>query len=322
MNLASDTRKPAMEGVNLEAVSTLVELIGEREVVERKLLERRFQERAQDFDVTLGFMNALRALAIGRGNVRCTRGFRDMRDALGKGKRAFAQYIAILTAESRTDFGNEIQAVIRKFDLKGGQAQVASGGLGGIHYSTRNFLLETGVLHFDYRSSTYRIEGWFYRTFVKTRYTRGPTPEQLNEMLQDQATIGRAAELAVCKYERKIVGYRDAKCVVHVALENAGAGFDIASVRRKEETNEFYLRLIEVKAVGLKDWSFTLTENEVQIARENEDSYFLYLVPVTNGKPEIERMNVIRNPAKYLLDESLWKVESGDWNVCRVNHYG
>ena len=320
MNLASDTRKPAMEGVNLESIGTLVELIGESEVVEKKLLERRFQERAQGFEVTLGFMNALRALTFGNGHSRCTRGFNDMHDALRKGKYAFAQYIATRSAESKTDFGNEILAVIGKFILKNGQAQVASEGLGGIHYAARNFLLETGVLHFDYRSSTYRIEDWFYRTFIKTRYTRGPAPEQLNEMLRDQAAIGHAAELAVCKYERNIVGYRDAKSVVHVALKNVEAGFDIASVRRKEKSDQLYLRLIEVKAVGLKDWSFTLTENEVRVARENEDSYFLYLVPVVNGKPNIERMNVVRNPVKNLLDKSLWKVERGDWNVCRVNH--
>lgn len=320
--MVSDTRKPAMEGVNLEAVSTLVELIGEREFFEKRLLERRFRERAQGFNVTLRFVNALRALTIYREHIRCTRRFNDMHDALRKGKHAFAQYVATRSAESRTDFGGEIRAVIREFNLKGGQAQVASDGLGGMHYAARNFLLETGVLHFDYPSNTYRIENWFYRTFVKARYTRGPTLKQLTEMLRDQATIGYKAELAVCKFERKIVGCRDAKCVVHVALENVGAGFDVASVRRKEGSDELYLRLIEVKAVGLKDWSFTLTENEVEVARENEDSYFLYLVPVVNGKPDIERMNVVQNPIKCLLDENLWKVERGDWKVCRVNHDG
>ena len=322
MEFFTDPRKSVMEGINLDAASVLVELIGNTKVVETELLERRFRERAQNFEAVLKFMNALEALVIRRTNVCCTNEFDEMREALKRGKHVFARYIAVRGVESRTVFGRQFEDVIRKFSLKHGQACLALDGLAGTLYSARNFLLDTGALQFDYQSGTYRINDWFYRVFIRVRYTRGTTPERLNSVNEEKAKIGNVAELAVFKHECEAVGHKDAQNVIHVALENVSAGFDIASVRREENTGEPRFRMIEVKAVSLRDWSFTMTKNEVRVARENENAYFLYLVPVIRGEPQIEKMDIIRNPAKNLLDESKWVVERGDWNVCRVNHNG
>ena len=95
--------------------------------------------------------------------------------------------------------------------------------------------------------------------------------------------------MQVFEHEREIVGHRNAAKVIHIAMENTNAGFDIASIRREKETGQLCIRKIEVKAVSPKEWAFTLTRNEIRVATESKDAYFLYLVPVIEGKPEVTK---------------------------------
>ena len=75
------------------------------------------------------------------------------------------------------------------------------------------------------------------------------------------------------------------------------------------------MRLIEVKAVSLKDWGFTFTLNEIRTATESKDAYFLYLVPVVRGEPDVDGMLVLRDPMATLDESGQWIVEHGDWKV-------
>ena len=177
-------------------------------------------------------------------------------------------------------------------------------------------------MRLDHENGTYTINDWFHSEFVRALYAHGTTPDDLDKVVKDRAEIGLAAELQVYEYEREFVGHRDAATVVHIALENTAAGFDIASTRREEETDQLRFRMIEVKAVSPREWAFTLTRNEVRVASENKDAYFLYLVPVIEGKPAVEKMEVIQNPVTGLLDKDRWSIREGDWSVSRVVRHG
>ncbi len=306
----------------MESAQVLVELIADNATVEKKLLERRFIERARGFEETLKFMEGMQALTERGRKIRRAAGLDGMQEAMRTGERTFVEYITKHSVDSATRYGREMREVLKTFRLEGGQAWLGSEELRGEHYAARNILLEAGAIQLDHETGTYTVNNWFHREFVRALYAHGTTPDKLDNVIKEQAEIGLAAELQVFEHERDIVGHRDAAKVVHIALENTNAGFDIASTRRDEETDQLLIRMIEVKAVSPKEWSFTLTRNEIGVATEGKDAYFLYLVPVIEGKPEVTKMDVIQNPMRELLDEDVWTIKEGDWCVSRVVRHG
>ena len=321
-DLLASKDKPAMDGVSLESAQVLVELIANNAAVETELLERRFSERARDFEETVKFMEGLRAL-MARGRKVCRAEALDsMQEALREGRRAFVQLIAKRGVGSTTRYGGEMRGVLSAFKVEGGQVWLRAEDLGGEYFAARNMLLEAGAIRLNHEAGTYSIDNWFYREFVRARYAHGTAPNKLDDLVKEQAELGLAAELEVLEHERATVGQRDAAKVVHIALENTSAGFDIASIRREKETNQLRLRMIEVKAVSPRDWAFTLTRNEIRVATESGATYFLYLVPVIEGKPAIARMEVVPNPVRELLYKDVWTIEEGDWKVSRKVQYG
>ena len=317
----ADRNKSVMEGVSLESAQVLVELIGDNSTLEKKLLKRRFNERARGFDETLKFMEGMQVLEESAREIRRARSLDSMQEALRAGGRKFNECITRLGVGSATRYGREIRGVLKAFRLEEGQARLGSKDLRGELYAARNILLEAGAMQLNREAGTYTINNWFYREFVRARYAHGTKPEKLDDVVSKQAEIGLAAELRVFEYERETVGRRDAANVVHISLENTNAGFDIASTRREKETDQLRIRMIEVKAVSPIRCTFTLTRNEVCVATENKDTYFLYLVPIIEGEPDVTRMDMIQNPVKELQVEDEWTIREGDWCVSRVVQY-
>ena len=313
-----DKGKSVMEGVSLESAQVLVELIAGYTAQEKELLKRRFSERARGFEETLKFMEGMQAICERGREIRRAGRLDSMQEALRAGERPFIEYITKLIIESPTRYGREMREVLKAFRLERGKAWVGAVNIRGEHYAARNILLEARAIHLDRETGTYTINNWFHREFVRALYTHGTTPDSLENVLKEQAEIGLAAELRVFEHELEIVGHRDATMVIHIATENTSAGFDIASTRREEGTDQLRLRMIEVKAVSPKDWAFTLTRNEIRVATEHKDTYFLYLVPVIEGKPEVTNMHVVQNPIKGLRAMDEWTIREGDWNVSRV----
>ena len=322
VNLLSDKNKAAMEGISLESTQVLMGLIEDKAAMEKLLLERRFRECARDFEEVLKFMKEMQALTERGREIRRAKSLGGMQKALRKGKRTFSEYIMKLIMDSPTRYGKEMRGVLKTFGIEGGKASLGFGNLKREYYAARNMFLEAEAIRIDRQTATYTINSWFYPEFIRSLYAHGTTPEKLDNLVNKQAAIGLAAELKVFEHEREVVGCRDAAKVIHIAKENTNAGFDIASARREEETDQLLIRMIEVKAVSPKNWAFTLTKNEILVAAENKDTYFLYLVPVIKGEPEVTKMDIIQNPVKELLDEEEWTIRDGDWNVSRVARHG
>ena len=317
MDSLADKNSSAMEGVSLLAARILVGLLAEGTAVEKELLRRRFSEKAVGFEETLVFIEGMHGIIDDERRVRCSRGFTRMREALTEGETAFVRYMAKLGVTSARDYGRELRRVLNAFRFQDGQACLRRGDLEPELYAARNVLLEAGAMLLDHRAGTYEINGWFYEEFIKARYARGTTPDKLSEEIHDKTNLGLAAELVVLEYERGMVGTGDAPNVIHIAQHNTNAGFDIASIRRENKDGGLNFRMIEVKAVSPRDWAFTFTRNEVRVATENKNIYFLYLVPVDKGKPIVDAMEVIRNPVEKLVHKEEWIIEEGDWTVSR-----
>ena len=309
------------EGVTLEAARVLVDLLTETTAADKGLLQRRFAERARGFNETLKYLERMQALKLEGQYIYPDQGLEPMKEALRTGKQEFMKYLTRLGTASTTGYGREIRKVCHAFRLEGGQAQMRSEGLGREHYAARNILLEAGAIRLHHETGICTINAWFHRDFIRTLYTHGTTPQELDDLMRDRSDIGFAAELEVLKSERRIVGERDASNVIHVALENTSAGFDIASIRRQQNPDQLTVRLIEVKAVSPRDWKFIFTRNEVRVATEHQSAYFLYLVPVVKGLPDVDQAYVLENPVENLLNADEWCIKQGDWNVRRRVHH-
>ena len=87
-------------------------------------------------------------------------------------------------------------------------------------------------------------------------------------------------------------------------------GYDIASFRHaRGRVTE--VRMIEVKAVSYRDLTFFLTRNEYETAKGHPGEYFLYLVPMRNGRPEVAGLEKIRDPILSVIqNRQEWSIET------------
>ncbi|MCE2440555.1 MAG: DUF3883 domain-containing protein [Candidatus Latescibacteria bacterium] len=77
-------------------------------------------------------------------------------------------------------------------------------------------------------------------------------------------------------------------------------------------------RYIEVKAVPRISNRFYWTQNEITVSKKLGEWYYLYLLPIgRDGKPIIDELTIVQNPAKEVLRrKDIWEVET-DVVQCR-----
>ena len=295
----------------------LVGVLGLHDRLEWQVARRRFEERARGFSEAVSFLEAMGGVTVDGSHISRAAALAGMVDALNLGRREFLRHLIKAVVDSHTAYGKELCMACCAFDLEAGRFRMKWRENSDIYYAARNVLVEGGGVELEHSTGLYSLSSWFHTDFIRAVYGTGLSPEQLGEEKRNQAEIGYAAELEVVNFERQLVGRRDSHRVVHIAMENTAAGFDIASVRRDEVADDIVVRLIEVKAVSSRSWEFVFTRNEVQMATENGSSYFLYLVPVINGEPRVNEVFVVENPVEELKKDHEWRIEQSDWYVSK-----
>ena len=306
------------DAVTLESTIILVELMGSGRL-ESHLLAQRFRERASNLDVTVAFMTALGAVRHEDRFVVVDEQFAEMHAALSIGETAFKRHVLQTVLDSDTSYGQTMRRLVSAFEMHAGLVRVRPSDIPAASYAIRNVLMEAGALRFYAERNEYGIEDWFLGRFVRARYGRGITPSALRTIHDAQNDLGLAAEKAVLQYECQVVDPRDTGDVFHVSQYNVSAGFDIASVRRRGdgELEHKQLLMIEVKAVSPADWHFTLSSNEIDVARQNGTHYAVYLIPIRNGRPVVSDMQVVLDPVRTLERDGRWRIERDGWYVSR-----
>jgi hypothetical protein len=137
-------------------------------------------------------------------------------------------------------------------------------------------------------------EGWLQ---VHPEYTKavaafvdeemGLTEEKLQEILKEKEEVGVLAEQLVLEYERQRLrnaGYVvEASCVRRVSRLRVNAGFDIESFNGKSPDLVFD-RFIEVKGAKGRDVRFFWSANEIKVAANLRDRYWIYFQGGVNLK--------------------------------------
>ena len=146
------------------------------------------------------------------------------------------------------------------------------------------------------------------------------SPCQYEKNIQRNLEIGFTAEQFVVKYERaRLANHPLVDKIVHVAVENAAAGFDILSFDSEEDLS--LNRKIEVKSWSEKK-EFYFSANEFSVATTAKQSYFLYLVNRKKMNNSGYSPEVIQNPTeKIFQDEDGWKIEPDGWKIEQKGGY-
>ena len=124
------------------------------------------------------------------------------------------------------------------------------------------------------------------------------TPAQLEERQTRMREVGDMGELRALEYERERLRKLNkpdlAARIEHTARLNVSAGYDILSFEKDGSE-----RFIEVKSTVANSNIFYLSANELRVARESGQSYWLYRVTQASSD-EGHQLSCIQDPAKQI----------------------
>ena len=188
--------------------------------------------------------------------------------------------------------------------------------------SIRNFLISSKIINFDPKTDFYELNtNYTELTELQIIKHHSISKAALQKDLAQKKLIGDLAEKAVFKYERKRL--EDSPKIVsqveHISEKNEGAGYDIRSFLLNDQ-NIFIPIRIEVKAVPAKSFRFFWSDNEINQSMEDSDSYYLYLLPVSDkNKLDVSSMLIIKNPYENVFKmNSNWTKRPHSYIIERI----
>ena len=308
-NSSSETR-PIMEGIYFHAARTLLQLIDEAPHAYESVIEKRYLDHEREFQGTLDLLQTLGFLRREGGFIRKGTKFNYGLTMARRSNEVFNRSLVEYLIASRSIYGDEIRELFKGFTIENGKPQMPPLTTTDFRYAARNTLIAAKILHVNHTTGICEIPIDSYLLYFLATKGIGQSPSELEKRLSNEKEIGREAELKVLRYEREEVGPEFANHVIHIADYNTSAGFDIASIRARDgivSENRF----IEVKAVSSIDYAFHLSANELKTAREQGNRYFLYLLPVRNGAPNLDELIIFQDPARTLIGNAEeWEISA------------
>jgi len=169
-----------------------------------------------------------------------------------------------------------------------------------------------------YREGTIVIEKPYKDWLVdKVLIALGIDKESLMKHLERIRKRGTIAEGFVLEKEKERLtecGCSDlAKLVRRISEENVAAGYDVISFNGPE-SRFFPDRFIEVKGTSSEEVSFYLSRNELETARNVQDSYWIYCVLDVESEKH-KKLVMIRNPYREIFRTKTLKAVPVLWRV-------
>jgi hypothetical protein len=177
----------------------------------------------------------------------------------------------------------------------------------------RNFLIDIGFLGYSEKNDNYFVseKGFTYLSLILNQ--KNLTPYELSKKLKSIEELGVLAEQVILKYEKSRLKKfpQLLSQIKHISQGKVNAGYDIQSYTFKSNITESTPRYIEVKAVSELDNKFYWSRNELAVAENLGNEYYLYLLPVKANKSfDIKNLLIIQNPHKKVFkNKDEWKSE-------------
>jgi hypothetical protein len=138
---------------------------------------------------------------------------------------------------------------------------------------------------------------------------QGWTEERLREWLKEKKEVGDFAEELIANYEQQRLrdgGFRvESTCVRRISKLRENAGYDIESFDGVAP-DVTYNRFIEVKGARSKNLHFIWSTNEIKIARELGDRYWIYFQGGIDMKNKTAKCKplLFQNPINSILENN------------------
>jgi hypothetical protein len=145
----------------------------------------------------------------------------------------------------------------------------------------------------------------------KLNYQDRPV-EKLLLQQEKNRQLGELAEKYVFDFECRRLERDDIMLVSEI---DYAAGFDIASFSSNQSVE--FDRFIEVKSYSLK-CRFFWSKNEMKVAKEIGNKYFLYLVDRSQMHDAAYEPQIVQNPAKKLFSDENWLLEEDGFQVVSI----
>ncbi len=296
----------AFQGLEWHNVLELLEVLQGNKYNKKDYIKQRYSSQASNFSETLAFAVSLGAIQEENGRVRSLKIFQSSNEA------KIHDWFIKRILKRRSRYRTRIFQYLRLFCITDGQPTYCPPSVSRHKDShVRNVLMELGIVSYDEKHDSYQISNQYFDHYaLACDSAKIKKPETLRASIRSRELIGLAAEKAVMLFEQSRLGSNFANRVKHVALQNSSAGYDIRSVTI-EDGGVIIPRYIEVKAVSFSSFQFHWTRNEVHVARQLADWYFLYLIPVKGHSRFISReIKIIANPHSVVLrTPGTWLVE-------------
>lgn len=181
----------------------------------------------------------------------------------------------------------------------------------------RNLLLETNAIQ-ETNNGFYRISSKYEDLFESKFRAQNSklSLKQLIEIHRRQEVQGRLAEEFVVEFEkRRLMWSENSSKVKQISDLDVSAGYDIVSYNTSESAH--YDRFIEVKSF-VSSQSFYWSSNEMRVAREKGDSYYLYIVDMSQYQLVGYEPIIVQNPYEQIIKTDDWITETESIKVTRI----
>ena len=177
----------------------------------------------------------------------------------------------------------------------------------------KSYFISTGLLTNNFESKVIEVEKLYYKNFENLllgfksskKARNKQSLDQLKNKLLRQEERGYAAEQFVLQYElKRLEGHPNINKVKIISQLDVNAGYDIVSYDSLDSTKVD--RFIEVKSYS-KSYGFYWTSNELNVAKEKENSYNLYIVDSKKINSENYVPEIYNNPFNSIFNSEKWK---------------
>ena len=138
--------------------------------------------------------------------------------------------------------------------------------------------------------------------------------EQLKKDLEVKQKNGIEGEKFVLEFEKKRLLNKAG--IIWVAEYSVAEGFDILSFDKIDSIEND--RYIEVKSFSTNPY-FYWSKNEIDVAKNKHDNYFLYLVDREKIKQVDYQPIIIKNPIKNIFNNAEWIKEIENYRIELIN---
>ncbi len=304
---SEEVPKP-FERVDVKSIYQLLTVVGKSSDTLVRRVEGAYLEHAQEFDSVLRFAKDIGWITDRNHRLELTEsGANAWRNSTEDSKRT-----ALLDAiTSRlSPYRKQVAAYLGRYALGDADVTYRPSVEERLRDSAiRNFLMDLRVVEHRRSDDCYVLLQGREDIFAWALSVRKPISNaQIVRLQERQASLGRAAELAVFSYEQNRLSKEWWPYLEHVSEDAPYSPYDIKSITVAGDRR--WARFIEVKAVPDDTFRFYWSKAELEVAQLLAERYFVYLLPASNGTFDLGKMLIVQDPYRTIYrNEADWTTE-------------